>query len=550
MTRHSRHLTPASKSQCELSLEFFTEERLVAVARALGAQDVGNLSVPELRLLRGAPTVGDALVWSTKKQILAGLDPLGDAFCQVRNAETRRSQGAIYTPQAIIDSMLSWAQVRKPPVRIVDPGSGSGRFLVAAARRFPKASLLGVETDPLAALIARGTLAAAGVGDRADIIVDDFRAAKLGEVAGPTLYVGNPPYVRHHLIEPEWKAWLKEEAKALGFVASGLAGLHVYFFLTIARRAKPGDYGALITASEWLDVNYGRLVRELFLGRLGGESVSVINPLAEPFPGTLTTGAVTTFSVKTQPPSARFASVKSLNDLGDLSGGLAIRRDRLESENRWSTFIRTAKAIPSGYVELGELCRVHRGQVTGANHLWIEGDHSEGLPEEVFFPTVTRARDLIRAGWRLGGLDELRRVIDLPLDLSGFDGGSRTAIDRFLRRARYLGVNDGYVAQHRRRWWSVGLRPPAPILATYMARRPPSFVLNDAGARHINIAHGLYPREVLSKKILTGLVRFLRTGTTVSGGRVYAGGLTKFEPREMERIPVPNPAALADYVAA
>ena len=68
--------------------------------------------------------------------------------------------------------------------------------------------------------------------------------------------------------------------------ASALAGLHVYFFLAIARRAKAGDYGALITASEWLDVNYGRLVRDLFLNRLGGQSIHVIEPKAEPFPGT------------------------------------------------------------------------------------------------------------------------------------------------------------------------------------------------------------------------------------------------------------------------
>ncbi|MCC7542806.1 MAG: hypothetical protein IT379_41710 [Deltaproteobacteria bacterium] len=29
------------------------------------------------------------------------------------------------------------------------------------------------------------------------------------------------------------------------------------------RSARPGDHGAYVTAAEWLDVNYGRLVREL-----------------------------------------------------------------------------------------------------------------------------------------------------------------------------------------------------------------------------------------------------------------------------------------------
>ena len=96
------------------------------------------------------------------------------------------------------------------------------------------------------------------------------------------------------------------------------------------------------------------------------------------------------------------------------------------------------------------------------------------------------------------------------------------------------------MAVNRRAWWSVGLREPAPILATYMARRPPAFVLNRAGARHINIAHGLYPRQRLSQKILSALVEYLAVATHVSDGRTYAGGLTKFEPREMERLLVPQ----------
>lgn len=73
-----------------------------------------------------------------------------------------------------------------------------------------------------------------------------------------------------------------------------------------------------------------------------------------------------------------------------------------------------------------------------------------------------------------------------------------------------------------------------------MARRPPAFVRNEAAARHINIAHGLYPREALSDTVLEALGAYLRTAVSMESGRTYAGGLTKFEPKEMERIVVPN----------
>lgn len=162
------------------------------------------------------------------------------------------------------------------------------------------------------------------------------------------------------------------------------------------------------------------------------------------------------------------------------------------------------------------------------------------MPDCVLFPAVTKARELFRAGKVLDDTASLRRVIDLPPELDRFDAAERRAIDRFLARAKRAGADQAYVAVNRRAWWSVGLREPAPILATYMARRPPAFVLNRAAARHINIAHGLYPRQRLSQKVLTALVEYLAVATHISDGRTYAGGLTKFEPREMERLLVPQ----------
>ena len=72
-----------------------------------------------------------------------------------------------------------------------------------------------------------------------------------------------------------------------------------------------------------------------------------------------------------------------------------------------------------------------------------------------------------------------------------------------------------------------------------MARRPPAFVRNVAGVRHLNIAHGLYPREPMPGAVLDRLAGYLRSSVALGQGRTYAGGLTKFEPREMERLAVP-----------
>ena len=529
----------------------WTESRLLAAALGLGARDVPGWSTAEEKLARDAQTLPGTLLDRLRDQIRAGEDPLGDVFSDLRCPEKRRELGATYTPLAIVEAMLAWAAEQDAPARVIDPGTGSGRFLLRAARHFKSAELVGVELDPLAAAIARGNLSAAGLKNRSRIVLADYRAENpiADGNGGRSLFIGNPPYVRHHLIEPRWKEWLVASARELSLSASQLAGLHVYFFLATALRAQAGDYGALITAAEWLDVNYGALVRELFLGKLGGEGIVVIEPTATPFPDAATTAAITVFHVASRPKSVRLRRVKRLKDLDDLNGGRLVRRERLETERRWSRLTYNARECPDGFVELGELCRVHRGQVTGANKVWIADPKTDTLPENVLYPSVTKARELIAAGGVLSDASKLRRVVDLPEDLDSLDPDQRRAVDRFLRRARRLGAHKGYVARHRRAWWSVRLREPAPILATYMARRPPAFVRNLAAARHLNIAHGLYPREPLTDPVLSGLVNYLAVGTNVIDGRTYAGGLTKFEPGEMERLFVPGPDLLEEAAA-
>jgi len=43
---------------------------------------------------------------------------------------------------------------------------------------------------------------------------------------------------------------------------------------------------------------------------------------------------------------------------------------------------------------------------------------------------------------------------------------------------------------------------------------------------------------------LRRLAEGLATSIRLAQGRTYAGGLTKFEPKEMERLLVPDPAVL------
>lgn len=518
-------------------------DQLAATCVALGL-DPATLTPGEQAII---PTGVEPLgIETVRAAILDGDDPLGQLFTTARSAEMRRPQGQTFTPAPIVRAMMDWAGTHSPPDRIVDPGCGSGRYVLAALLAFPLAYGIAADLDPYATLMTRANAVVLGLADRVDVRLVDYRELGLPAIEGSTLFIGNPPYVRHHSIEPRWKTWLGATAARMGLKASKLAGLHAHFFLATSLYARPGDTGSFITSSEWLDVNYGQLIRELLVGPLGLSSLHVMDPTSMPFEDATVTGTITCFAVGEPTPEVRINKVESLHDLGDLSGGFSIARERLTETSRWSVITRVSPKLPEGFVELGELARVHRGTVTGANKVWVVPQGSVELPEDVLFPSVTKARELFAAGARLTSTDSLKVVIDLPADLDELDQAERRAVERFLKKAKSQGVAAGYVARNRRAWWSVSLASPAPILATYMARRPPAFVRNEVRARHINIAHGIYPRGVISTEDLDLLASYLRSNVLLGSGRTYAGGLTKFEPREMERLAVPGLELLRD----
>ena len=79
------------------------------------------------------------------------------------------------------------------------------------------------------------------------------------------------------------------------------------------------------------------------------------------------------------------------------------------------------------------------------------------------------------------------------------------------------------------------MKPP-PIMATYMARRPPAFVRNLADARYINIAHGIYPPLLVSG----GLARALPAAAA------HAAVPVQLNLHQLGRYPAPIEAAVSN----
>ncbi|MCC6947918.1 MAG: class I SAM-dependent methyltransferase [Bradyrhizobiaceae bacterium] len=91
------------------------------------------------------------------------------------------------TPEHVVDRMLELAEVG-PEDHVFDLGSGDGRIVITAAKKFG-ARALGIEIDPKLVEEARRNAAEAGVAERTTFLVQDLFVAPLRDATVITLYV-------------------------------------------------------------------------------------------------------------------------------------------------------------------------------------------------------------------------------------------------------------------------------------------------------------------------------------------------------------------------
>jgi SAM-dependent methyltransferase len=463
-------------------------------------------------------------------------DELGAAFCEGTPPEARRNEGITLTPEWLVNLMVDRVAAMDDVDTVVDAGAGSGRFCIAAARRLPQAQIVAVERSPRMIQLLRSNLRSKGLERRVTIVEGDFRSVSL-PTRGRVVFVGNPPFVRHHDIEAEWKAWYGRGMLDHGIRASQLAGLHAHFVLRVVQSMREGDRLCLVAAAEWLDNGYGGALRSLLTGSRAKLRGLWVAPPEEPvFPDALVSAAVF---------EAECADARGVIALGRLTErGLTTERvvpmAEMANAARWTALCQPdAWRSPTG-VEVGALFRVVRGQVTGLNAAWTLPPGSDCLPASLCVPAVTRAREIIDGTVEAGdALGHLKRVVSLPHDLDSLPIEVRAKVECFLERAREQGAAGGYVSKQRRHWHALDLRAPPAAFVSYMGRRPPVFRTNPHAVTYLNIAHGLYPREPMADTQLNRILAHLNTTTDLFSGRVYGGGLAKFEPSDVARLRIP-----------
>jgi SAM-dependent methyltransferase len=111
----------------------------------------------------------------------------GVAYAQERDLDSPYISPFVTTPQEVVDRMLELAQVGREDV-IYDLGSGDGRIVITAARRYG-AKAVGFEIDAALVRQSQRTIKEAGLESLAEIREEDIRNVDLSPASVVTLYL-------------------------------------------------------------------------------------------------------------------------------------------------------------------------------------------------------------------------------------------------------------------------------------------------------------------------------------------------------------------------
>lgn len=486
-----------------------------------------------------------------------GFDPATPEESYVASVpeEHRKRFGQFFTPQHVAALMQSWV-VASRPSEVLDPATGTGLFVRELLDQTDGCRMTAVEVDPLALSAAR---CAIGQNSRVRFVLADFltwNSPKRFDGA-----VANPPYLKHHNFHYGGDIF-EEVGRRNGIRISRLANIYVLFILEICRRLKEGGRAAIIVPGEWVNANFGGALKRYLLGNGLLRVLVYFSHHAEVFPGALTTASVLLIEKPDAPrpidtvlcayvtkdvcPTALIPLLKGQVSTAPDVVSQVLPAKVLLAASKWDYLLkRPVREDTKGHVPLGQFAETRRGIATGANkyfHVSARTAAANCLRPERLRNCIGRALDapgfIFRDADFAGLVARGRRtcLLDLYPPLTSHE-------ERYVANGEAENLPKRYLLASRDPWFTMERRVPSPIWAAVFGRKSLRFLWNAANVHNLTAFHCIYPQscDPLFVKALTAVLNSRKVQeASKRHRRVYGGGLSKFEPRDLLDIQVPD----------
>lgn len=465
--------------------------------------------------------------------------------------EKLRDKGQFWTPNWIAEAMISY--VKKNARLIFDPGTGIGVFFYALKKldKSGKIEFYGIDIDDkvLQEEIYNDPLCKVEIRD----FIMNPPQRKFEAI------IANPPYIRHHRIDKETKIFLKQLSKKItGVIIDGRAGYHIYFLLQALNLLEQKGRLAFIMPADTCEGTFAKKLWSWITKNYCLESVITFDGKATPFPSIDTNTII--FLIKKDIPKKEIFWVKVKEaHTEELSSFITSEFKNTRFDNLSIDIRDLSEALDTGLsrskqqnnnfkYRLKDFATVMRGIASGANEFFFltrKQAQELQIPNNFLKLAVGRTRDInnnIITRKHILELEERGRPTLLLSINKNMKNLPKSIID-YLNKGEQLSFPNRSLIKQRKPWYKMEDRKIPPLLFAYLGRRNSRFIKNEAGVVPLTGFLCVYPKKS-NEKYVNVLWEILNHPKTLKNlqlvGKSYGSGAIKVEPRNLERLPIPE----------
>lgn len=460
----------------------------------------------------------------------------------------RKKFAQFFTPLPIAELMAKWILGNDNLKTVLEPAFGLGIFSRTILSLKKDVSIKGFEIDST-------------IFDKANI---HFKESKNVEIHlqdymyndWKNKYDGiicNPPYFKFH--DYDNKNILKDIESNLNCKLNGFTNLYTLFLLKSIHQLNPNGRCAYIIPSEFLNSDYGKLVKTHLLKSKTLRHIIVIDFEENVFDGALTTASIILCANDEAAEKVQFSNVQSLRDLEKAEELISSYPNfpaaeqtytfsELNPEIKWKAYYQKQNGIKfRNLLPFSTYAKVVRGIATGSNDFFTFNASKAKLfsiDEKYLLPCVCKAIDAKKPFFTTSDFQELKSS-DKNIFLLNAINSTDSNVIEYLKKGESEKINEKFLTANRTPWYSLENRPPAPIWVSVFNRTGLRFIRNEANVSNLTSYHCIYlnQKNLFYRVDIDLLFAYLLTDTAKQifedNCREYGNGLQKFEPNDINK---------------
>ena len=463
------------------------------------------------------------------------------------NLTHRKEFAQFFTPQPIANLMSDWLLGNKSLKTVLEPAFGLGIFSRTLLSKQDKLKIKGFDIDETIFNEARTYFKShKNVSlNLEDYMYNDWKNKYDGIIC-------NPPYLKFH--DYDNKQILQEVENNLKFKFNGFTNLYTLFLLKSTFQLKKEGRTAYIIPSEFLNSDYGRLVKEYLLKTKTLRHLFVIDFKENVFDDAMTTASILLLANDKNNSEINISTIDSKADLQLIDayiksypkekGEFNFKLNDLDPNIKWRKYYQLQNSINyKNLVPFSSYAKVVRGIATGANDYFTfkESKAKEfSIPKENLMPCICKAKDVKSNFFTESDYKNLVKNNELAYLFDGQNSNNKSVLN-YIEKGVKEKVNEKYLTKSRKPWYSLENRPPAPIWVSVFNRNGVKFIRNESKISNLTIFHCVYPTNsnLFSKVTNDLLFAYLLTDVAKEifsdNRREYGNGLKKFEPNDLNK---------------